>query len=158
MPAPTTSVTEACQDIANNLPGRVFYPKSSEYKSEIKHYWSKTLHELRPACVVLPTTAEEVSTIVKILNKYPKVNFAVKSGGHNPNLGHASIDGGVLIALRRMIGTKYDKATGLAYVKPGGTWNDVIKALEPSGVTIVGGRLGVFTRVWPGLNRWANVR
>lgn len=142
---PPASVAQACQDIASKLPGRVFYPRDSKYKSETKQYWSKVLRKLKPACVILPTTTAEVSTIVQILNQCPEVNFVVKSGGHSPNPGHASIDGGVLIALREIVGATYGKVTGLAYVKPGGTWNDVIKALEPSGVTVVGGRLGALT-------------
>ncbi|KAL9616898.1 MAG: hypothetical protein Q9160_008287 [Pyrenula sp. 1 TL-2023] len=98
----SASMTQACQDLANNLPDRVFYPKDLKYKTETKQYWSKALRELKPACVILPTTAAEVSTIVKTLNNHPDVKFVVKSGGHSPNPGHASTDGGVLISLRGM--------------------------------------------------------
>lgn len=41
-----------------------------------------------------------------------------------------------------MAGATYDAANQVAYVKPGGEWNDVVGDLEPSGVTIAGGRLG----------------
>jgi hypothetical protein len=44
--------------------------------------------------------------------------------------------------LREISGTTYDKETNLAHIKPGGEWNDVIRALDPQGVTVVGGRLG----------------
>ncbi|KAE9374008.1 FAD-binding domain-containing protein [Stipitochalara longipes BDJ] len=80
---------------------------------------------------------------MRILNKYPGVNFAVRSGGHDPNPGHASTHGGVLICLRHMKGATYETNTGLAFVKPGGVWNDVITDLERDDITIVGGRLGV---------------
>ncbi|KAH8693404.1 hypothetical protein GQ44DRAFT_635186, partial [Phaeosphaeriaceae sp. PMI808] len=143
MEQPTSSTNLACQEIANNLPpGRVYFPRDSNYKSEVKQYWSKCVRDLRPACVVLPTTVAEISAVIRVLNRYLDVNIAVKSGGHDPNPGHASTDGGVLIAMRRMSGAKYDKASGCAYIKPGGTWNDVIRDLEPQGVTVVGGRLG----------------
>lgn len=150
MITPTASVaTQACcQDLARNLPDRVFHPRDAKYKSETKQYWSKVLRELKPACVIRPTTAAEAFTVVRILNQHPDVHFAVKSGGHSPNLGYASIDGGVLIALREIMGATYDETTGLASVKPGGTWNDVIKALELAGVTVVGGRLGSFVNPW----------
>lgn len=67
---------------------------------------------------------------MKILHKYTLVKFAVRSGRHDPNPGHASTHGGVLICLRRMKGATYDVKTGLALVKPGGVWNDVITDLE----------------------------
>ncbi|KAK8127717.1 hypothetical protein PG984_008825 [Apiospora sp. TS-2023a] len=38
--------------------------------------------------------------------------------GHDPNPGHASVDGGVLVALRHMKGAQYDAEKGVAYVKP----------------------------------------
>jgi len=90
----------------------------------------------------MPTSAEEVSSVVKELHKKPGVRFAVKSGGHSPNVGHSSIKDGVLIALRNLSGTEYDKAKQVAYVKPGGHWADVIKPLATHGVTVVSGRLG----------------
>lgn len=60
------------------------------------------------------------------------------------NVGHGSIHDGILIAMRKIAGTTYDKDTNLAYVKPGGEWNDVIGALDAYGVAVVGGRLGMF--------------
>ncbi len=41
-----------------------------------------------------------------------------------------------------LAGATYDATKDLAYVKPGGEWNDVISDLAPSGVAVVGGRLG----------------
>jgi FAD/FMN-containing dehydrogenase len=76
------------------------------------------------------------------LIKYPSVQFATRSGGHDPNVGHSSVADGVLIAMTDMAGATYDAANQIAYVKPGGEWNDVVGDLEPSGVTIAGGRLG----------------
>lgn len=107
-----------------------------------QQYWSTTLRGIRPACIAQPASAEDVSAIVKILNKYPSVKFATRSGGHDPNVGHASIADGVLIVMTDLTGATYDPATELAYVKPGGEWNDVIGDLEPSGHVIAGGRLG----------------
>ncbi|KAK7956316.1 uncharacterized protein PG986_005538, partial [Apiospora aurea] len=121
------------------------FPGGAAYWAELRHYWSKSLADLRPACVVQPVTAAQVAAVVRVLNhrNHTSVRFAVKSGGHDPNPGHASVDGGVLVALRHLDGVRYDAEKGVAYVKPGGEWNDVIGALEPHGVTVVGGRLGI---------------
>jgi FAD/FMN-containing dehydrogenase len=105
-------------------------------------YWSVALRTEKPACMILPRDANEVATVVQILNKYPDVRFAVKSGGHSPNPGHATAKDGVLISTAEMKGATYNPGTGYAYVKPGGEWNDVIGSLDEQGVTILGGRLG----------------
>ncbi|KAF3015843.1 hypothetical protein E8E14_005749 [Neopestalotiopsis sp. 37M] len=141
--APSASTTQACKDIDAILPDRLSWPLELDYISETQEYWSTALRDLQPACVVHPEDVDEVASIVQILNKYPDVEFAAKSGGHDPNPGHGSIQDGILIALRYITGTTYDANTNLASVKPGGTWNDVIGALAPYNVTVVGGRLGI---------------
>lgn len=141
---PTKATTQACTEIKNALPGKVLAPKllALEYTYETQQYWSTTLREVDPACIVQPVSAQDVSAVVKILNKYPSVPFATRSGGHDPNVGHATVQDGVLITMTDLAGATYDAANNVAYVKPGGEWNDVIGDLEPSGVTIAGGRLG----------------
>jgi FAD/FMN-containing dehydrogenase len=139
---PSLSTIQACQAIDAALPGRLSYPLELNYIAETQKYWSTALRDLVPACVVLPTSTAEVAAIVQILNEHPDVDFAVKSGGHDVNPGHGSIQDGILIAMRQISGATYDSTTGLAYVKPGGEWNDVIGDLAPYNVTVVGGRLG----------------
>ncbi|KAK8877078.1 FAD-binding domain-containing protein [Apiospora arundinis] len=142
--APSDSTKQACREIADRLPqGRVAYPLELPYIAETQRYWSVALRELRPACIVSPQCAEHVAAAVQVLSGHADVPFTVKSGGHDPNPGHSSIDDGVLIAMHEMVGATYDAKTGHALVKPAGEWNDVIGALEPHGVTVVGGRLGI---------------
>jgi hypothetical protein len=143
--APTQETTQACTDIKNALPGKVLAPGllATEYQFETQQYWSVIPRTANPACIAQPTSADDVSIVVKILLKYPSVKFTTRSGGHDPNAGHSSVDDGVLITMTDMVGATYDAAKGLAYVKPGGEWNDVVGDLEPSGVTIAGGRLGL---------------
>ncbi|KAK7224543.1 hypothetical protein V2G26_012546 [Clonostachys chloroleuca] len=141
--APSSSTNQACAELSTSLAGRVSFPLSLSYHSETTAYWSTILRELKPACVILPESAEEVSKAVTVLNKYPDVKFTAKSGGHDPNAGHATVQDGVLISLEKMSGATYDSATNLASVKPGGEWNDVISSLNEHGVTAVGGRLGI---------------
>lgn len=133
---------QACDEISATLADRVWVQSDKDYNSEVNSYWSTALQDPKPACVVLPRSADEVSSAVKVLNKYPDVQFAVKSGGHSPNERQSSIEDGVLISTRDMSGVTYDKETGIAQVKPGGEWNDVIGPLDEEGVTVVGGRLG----------------
>jgi FAD/FMN-containing dehydrogenase len=142
--APTQAATQACTDIKNALPGKTLTRKllAVEYDLETSKYWSTTLREVAPACIVQPSSAKDVAAVVNILKKYPTVPFATRSGGHDPNVGHATVQDGVLITMTNLKGAEYDAKKKVAYVKPGGEWNDVIGALEPSGVAILGGRLG----------------
>jgi hypothetical protein len=47
-----------------------------------------------------------------------------------------------LIALSRLSGTEYDAQNSVAYVKPGGRWQDVFTVLEKDNAAVVRGRLG----------------
>jgi FAD/FMN-containing dehydrogenase len=133
----------ACNDIADSVPDdRVTFPLDLSYETEQDSYWSLALRDLRAACIVFPETPEEAAAAIEVLAEYPGVPFTAKSGGHDPNVGHATAKGGVVISMARLTGTTYDADTGLAYVRPGGEWNDVIATLEEDGVTLVGGRLG----------------
>jgi len=154
--AASSSTKAACQEISAAVPNRVWSNHlAKNYYSEVNSYWSTALRDAKPACLVLPQSAEEVAAAVKVLNKYPDVQFAVKSGGHTPNERHSSIQDGVLISTRDLSGVTYDKQTQIASVKPGGEWNDVIGPLDKQGVAIVGGRLGML--VSPRLGSVSNV-
>lgn len=140
--APSQATQQACKELSKALPNRVSFPLSINYHSVSSEYWSTVLHDIKPACVVIAESALDVSSAVKILKNYPAVKFTAKSGGHDPNAGHATVADGVLISLTEMKGATYNRSKNLAYVRPGGEWNDVISALQKEGVTVVGGRLG----------------
>ena len=144
--SPDAATTQACTDIQNALPGKVLTPGllALEYDHETQQYWSTALRGVDPACIVQPSAAEDVAAVVKVLNKYPSVRFAVRSGGHDTNPGHSTIPDGVQIVMTDLAGATYDADKDLAYVKPGGEWNDVIQDLAPSGVAVAGGRLGMY--------------
>jgi FAD/FMN-containing dehydrogenase len=82
-----------------------------------------------------------LASIVKILRQN-KERFAVKSGGHNPNVGLSSISGGPLISLKAIDHVNYDAASKTAKIGPGNRWSDVVRKLEPYNVTAASGRVG----------------
>jgi FAD/FMN-containing dehydrogenase len=116
--APNLSTQSACGAIKKTLPGKLSLPNEAAYKKENNDYYNIGLADLKPACITHPTTALEVASIVKILNQYSDVKFAVKSGGHDPNPGHSSVQDGVLISLRKITGVQNGSAKKVAYVKP----------------------------------------
>jgi len=90
---PTANATAACQLIAQGSADTRIWPldlANFDYLDAKTHYWSATNGDLTPACAVFPTTAAELSYVVKSLLNYPEVPFAVKSGGHNTNVGFSS--------------------------------------------------------------------
>jgi hypothetical protein len=92
-----------------------------------------------PACIISPTSADEVIEAVKILRS-SNTSFAIRSGGHSPLSGWADIDNGVLIALRGLADKAYDETTQTVRVGFGSTWDEVYKLLEGYGRGAVGGR------------------
>lgn len=101
-------------------------------------YWSAQQDAVTPVCTFKPTTALEVSILV-LLSRVAKCQFAVKGGGHAAFKGASSIDGGITISLER-----FDKIqalpNGVATVGAGSRWYDVYTTLEKSGLAVVGGR------------------
>jgi len=111
------------------------------YIDEQTKYWSSTCSALQPSCIIFPTSAEQVSTVVKILAKTNE-KWAVKSGGHNPNNGFSSVAGGPLISTQKMAQADLDQATGIIDVGPGNRLDSISAKLQGSGWTFVGGRIG----------------
>lgn len=144
---PPASAIAACSAISEGTAETLSYPSDTldpDYQYQKTHYWSAANADSTPACVVFPTTAREVSDIVLILQNYTDVEFSLKSGGHNPNVGFSSTDGGVLISFSRLATTTYSAETETAEIGPGARWGEVITALDQFGVAVVGGRIGMF--------------
>ncbi|KAI1129120.1 FAD binding domain-containing protein [Nemania abortiva] len=112
-----------------------------DYTSEQTEYWSTSCGDLKPSCILMPTTTEEVAAIVSILATNNE-SFAIKSGGHNPNNHFASIAGGPLISTKNLNQVILDPVTETVKVGPGNRWDEVSAALDGSGYTAVGGRIG----------------
>lgn len=145
--SPPTPETMACSALARSCPGITLTSSSGalnvNYEYATHHYWSSVQAETAPECVVFPTSAEDVSAVIRVLLQYPTVPFAVKSGGHNANAGFSSVYEGVLISFQDSHDTVLSPDRETAEVGPGARWVDAVEALEPYGLTVVGGRLGV---------------
>lgn len=138
----STSAQQACYALKGLGSFVIQGPSGTDYYQAKTHYWSSANADDTPTCVAFPTNAEHVSKIVKVLQQYTDVDFAMKSGGHNPNRGFSSVDGGVLISFNKLNSTTYDPDSQAADIGPGSVWADAVGALEPYGVTVVGGRIG----------------
>lgn len=136
------ALSPTCSQVADlhpNIP--IEYPLSPEYITSQTEYWSTACGDLKPGCIFEPTSTEQVAQIVEVLRSNNET-FAIKSGGHNPNNYFASVAGGPLISTKQLNEVTLDKSTGTVRVGPGNRWDNVSAALEGTGYSVVGGRLG----------------
>lgn len=120
---------------------QVLYPGARRYGITTNDYWSTGCAALKPQCVVYPRNAQQMSTVVKVLQQTDEP-YAIKSGGHNPNKGMASVQGGPLISTANMNEVIYNRPSQTIRIGPGQSWENITDALKSYGVTVVGGRIG----------------
>ncbi|TQV91185.1 FAD-binding, type 2 [Cordyceps javanica] len=117
--------------------------RAAAYNAANLDYWNAASSLNRAACAFFPAATDEVAFAVRTLNRYGSAPFALKAGGHNPNLGFSSVGGGVLIAFRPNFQTATPSPDGASVeIGAGCKWEDVYGALQPLGKTVTGGRLG----------------
>ncbi|PYI24019.1 FAD-binding domain-containing protein [Aspergillus violaceofuscus CBS 115571] len=114
----------------------------SYYMNAVTEYWNGVNAENRPACTFFPATAQQVAVAVQQLNHHPDAPFALKSGGHNFNVGFSSTKGGVLISFHENLSSTTRNPDGQTFdVGPGARWGDVYAVAEKTNQVLVGGRL-----------------
>ncbi|KAK7890836.1 hypothetical protein LTR67_008048 [Exophiala xenobiotica] len=120
-------------------PQNTFQRETPGYEVARSAYWNKTQAEATPLCIYQPRTAGEVSLVLVIL-RYTLCPFAVKAGGHGKFNGESSINDGVLIDLAQLNHIIVAEDHTTVAVGPGNRWSSVYAAIEPLGITVVGGR------------------
>ncbi|KAJ8123864.1 hypothetical protein ONZ43_g283 [Nemania bipapillata] len=120
----------------------VYFPGDTTYLERVQSYWSLT-SQLTPECFVLPRDSGEVSVLVRTLVEETQCQFAIRGGGHSSTAGANNIENGVTIDLSLLNSTTYDPVTGLASIGPGSRWLNVYRTLDPLGVGVTGGRIGI---------------
>ncbi|QMW46603.1 hypothetical protein G4B11_010058 [Aspergillus flavus] len=138
-----TSVATCCLALIGALGKKVSFPNSQPYNDSINTYFSQQNSNLHPLCIVSPTTAQDVSTAIKIINSTPETpNFAIRSGGHAPFTGASNIANGITLDLRGLNSIKVSPDRTTASIGVGATWGDVYPHLDQLGLSVAGGRAG----------------
>ena len=113
------------------------------------HRWA----EFTPAAVVLPRTAEQISEVVKLANRY-RIPVVPRAGGTGLNDGAVPLRGGIVVDIKRMNEIKeIDLVDRTVTVGPGISMMKLNEALKKYGVfypdtpasypcSLVGGRIG----------------
>ncbi|KAH8597092.1 hypothetical protein B0O99DRAFT_650999 [Bisporella sp. PMI_857] len=134
--AQTTKITDItnstdCSILSLVLPRKVAFPNDAKYTASLSSYYSAQGQLTKPACIVIPTSANDVSSAIKALAAFYATSpscatFEIRSGGRAPFAGAVDIAGGVTIDLRNL-----------------NTWcllGQCLRILNPLKLTINGGR------------------
>ncbi|CEJ82375.1 hypothetical protein VHEMI02445 [[Torrubiella] hemipterigena] len=131
--------------ITGNLGHAVHLADSPQYPSLVNGSWAPSTRK-SPFCFVQPSSTEEVSRTLSILNKAGggagDWHIALRSGGHGTHNCN-NIDTGVTIDLTMLNTSTYDATTNIASIGTGARWGQVYGDLLQHGVSVVGGREGV---------------
>lgn len=91
--------------------------------------------------MVLAQNKNDVSLALLTVN-FLKLTFATRSGGHSPNPGFSSIgQPGILIDLQNLNQLTLSSDKKSVTIGPGKRWGEVYDALDPYGVSVIGGRI-----------------
>ncbi|KAI1120821.1 putative oxidoreductase [Nemania abortiva] len=138
-----------CIALYSLLGSKVTYPSSQAYNVSLESYFSAQVASLHPSCIVLPEVAADVSTAVSTLSyisslisnsSQPACKFAVRSGGHNTNVGASNIDNGVTIDLRGLNTIELSDDKSIISLGVGNTWDEVYEKLDGFNLSVAGGR------------------
>jgi FAD/FMN-containing dehydrogenase len=104
-------------------------------------FWTPTDYSA-PACVFTPKTQFQISAALLIFETF-NAHFAVRGGGHMPIPGYANIDGGILVGMTDLNRITLSSDKSYVSVGPGRRWEEVYDFLEPYGLVVLGGRVGI---------------
>lgn len=145
--------TMLSKSLALALPKSVIFPQdATAFKESMNSYWAQQEREVVPACVVRPCDVQQLSIAVTVLKReYDERQkqagenkaeglFAIRSGGHSPVAGAASIKAGVVIDLGLFCEVTTSEDGSSVIIGAGAKWRDVSKVLDEKGLAVVGGR------------------
>ncbi|KAF2231389.1 FAD-binding domain-containing protein [Viridothelium virens] len=136
------TAAQTCLQLQSQYPSKVALPNTTEYIYENSEYWN-VLNSLSPACIVNPSSADDVSAFVKTFTG-AEIPFAVRGGGHMTALDSNNINStGILISADNLTSLALSDDKQTLSVGPGNRWVDVYQYLSPYGIAVPGGRIGI---------------
>ncbi|KAF1962235.1 FAD-binding domain-containing protein [Byssothecium circinans] len=141
----TRPVHRLSQFLASTLPDSTILPTDiSDFNKARKHHWDEQENERVPSCIVRPRNVKELCTAIILLKRAYKDGmsdlFAVRSGGHSPVSGAASINGGFVIDMNLFNEVNLSSDHTSVNIGPGCRWTNVTTLLDSKGLAVVGGR------------------
>lgn len=125
----------------DDTPDKVVINASGDkYQAAVTYPWSQTCWTPAAAYVYL-STAEELTKALAVVQE-TGTKFAVRTTGHNPNVGFSSAgEAGVVLDIRELRSKEIlPDQQGIARFGSGNTWGEVYAWLEERGLSAIGGR------------------
>jgi FAD/FMN-containing dehydrogenase len=123
------------QALRDSLRGPLLLPGEPGY-DDARHVLNRSI-DRRPALVVQPTGAADVSTAVAFARQH-ELLLAVKCGGHSYS-GKSTCDGGMQIDLSRLRGARVDPGARIAYVAGGSLLGELDHEAQAFGLVTTAG-------------------
>jgi len=133
-PLPSTDLDQ----LRRTFRGEVITPTAKSYDAA-RRLWN-AVHDLRPAVILRPTSAEQVATAIRF-GRDRGLEIAVRSGGHSPS-GHSSVNDGLVIDLSAMRGVDVDPAARTARANGGALLGELDVAGQAHGLVCPVGVVG----------------
>jgi FAD binding domain-containing protein/berberine-like enzyme len=146
---PATFSSAQLQSLRARVSGRVFVPGDDGYDTA-RQTWNVTTFDQRPAIVVVPSAAADVTSAVGFARQH-NLSIAAQGGGHghpHPANDALLVNFASMTAVRILPGAappdspERSSAAGTARVEPGAKWRDVVAAAHPYGLAPLNGFAG----------------
>jgi FAD/FMN-containing dehydrogenase len=131
----TVATATAPERLRHSVHGPVIGPDDEGY-DEARSIWNGAI-DRRPACIARCTGVADVVAAVGFARERDLL-VGVRSGGHGVG-GHALCDGGLVIDLSSMKGTRVDPAARTARAEAGVLWGELDRETQLHGLATVGG-------------------
>lgn len=128
---------QAFEPLRAGFAGEIVTPQSASFGDARTVFNAMIDH--RPAALAQCATAEDVVAALAFAQRHG-LEIAVRGGGHSV-AGKGSVDGGLVIDLRRMNAVSVDPDRKTARVGGGATMSHLDRATEPHGLATTGGRV-----------------
>jgi FAD/FMN-containing dehydrogenase len=125
-------------DLRDVLSGQLIAPDDAAYDQARTIFYGG--FDRRPAVIVRPTDASEVSQVVSLARE-SGLELAVRSGGHSL-AGHSTIDGGIVLDLADMHALEIDPEQRTAWAQTGLTAGAYTTAAAANGLATEFGDTG----------------
>lgn len=127
----------ALADLRSAMVGDVVTPEHEGYE-ELRKVWNGDIDK-RPAVMALCTSVDDVKAALDFAQR-TDLQIAVRGGSHSYP-GHSSVDGGLVIDLRRMNKVTVDPERRRVTVQGGAVWADVDPVCQEHGLAVTGGHV-----------------
>ncbi|MDP3767247.1 MAG: FAD-dependent oxidoreductase, partial [Dehalococcoidia bacterium] len=125
----------AIRNLGKRLAGRLLLPGDAGY-DDARTIWNRTIDK-RPALIARCAGTADVIAGVRFAREHDLV-ISVRGGGHNVT-GNAVCDGGLMIDLSAMKGTRIDPERRVVAAQPGLTWKEFDTVTQRHGLVTTGG-------------------